>query len=128
MPFVKSTTDEQRLLANRHISETGCWNWTGYVKLPSAKKRYLPYGYMHIGSRTDGSLRVVQVQRVTASIWMGLDLSRSDIHVLHRCDNPMCFNPGHLFFGDNISNVADRHAKGRSRGSNSRSFIWRLQS
>lgn len=34
--------------------------------------------------------------------------------VLHRCDNPPCINPDHLFIGDNFDNMADRKAKGRA--------------
>ena len=34
--------------------------------------------------------------------------------VLHRCDNPPCINPDHLFVGDNFDNMADRKAKGRA--------------
>lgn len=35
-------------------------------------------------------------------------------HVLHRCDNPPCCNPAHLFVGTQQVNVADMHAKGRA--------------
>jgi hypothetical protein len=37
------------------------------------------------------------------------------LHVLHRCDEPRCCNPEHLFLGTQAENMADMHRKGRSR-------------
>lgn len=92
---------------------TGCWNWIG-------GKDRKGYGKFSIGSsrRPDGTRRnsMVTATRAAYELFIG-PIPRSHGHhgtcVLHRCDNPSCVNPAHLFLGSNADNVHDMDRKGR---------------
>src|SRR5216683_1978889 len=79
--------------------ESGCWNYTGPVD-----KQGRSYVKFH--------KRRVAVYRLAAHLWMRFDLN-SELSVLHRCDNPRCFNPKHLIIGTQHDNILDMVQKGR---------------
>lgn len=78
-----------------------CWPWTG--------ARFI-YGYGHFGLVGRKSARA---NRVAYAITTGTD--PGDFCVCHRCDNPPCCNPSHLFLGTMKENMHDRDRKGRLR-------------
>lgn len=79
---------------------SGCWLWEGNV----ARERK-PYGRVRFQKRTWAAHRLSYTAYkgpIPGSLW-----------VLHKCDNPACVNPDHLFLGDSDTNVEDRDRKGR---------------
>lgn len=89
----------------RHTApDEGCWIWTGQLFGRRG-------GYGSFTCRPAGVLRV-RAHRFAAMLSLGRALAR-DEHVLHRCDNPMCVRPDHLFLGDQASNMRDKVSKAR---------------
>ena len=80
-----------------------CWEWTG------AKH---PFGYGMIGSGGKFGRPLPSHRVAWEAFWGPIP---PNLSVLHRCDNPPCCNPAHLFLGTDADNVADMDRKGRRR-------------
>lgn len=78
-----------------------CWNWTG------AKDRD-GYGRFHIGLSRGSNVLAHRLAFM-------LEHKEAPEAVCHRCDNPSCCNPSHLFGGTRTDNNQDMARKGRNR-------------
>lgn len=97
---MNSKTIEERFWSKVNKTD-GCWLWTA-----STKGRHSNYGSFKYNGKTAFAHRVAYL------------LSKGPIGpkecVCHKCDNPLCVNPEHLFLGSQIDNIADRTKKNRS--------------
>lgn len=84
------------------IKIDGCWIWT-------ASKRYKGYGAFCW--RRDGVLIQGRAHRYSYELHYGT--FPDELFVLHKCDNPPCVNPKHLFLGTVLDNNLDMCRKGR---------------
>lgn len=84
---------------------TGCWLWIGN-RLTEARG-----GYGVFTHRPSGTI----MQRAHRESWKFFrdPTITKDEHVLHKCDNPLCVNPDHLFIGDQATNMEDMALKKR---------------
>jgi len=78
---------------------TGCWLWSGYT---------MPNGYGHFSIGTKSHL----AHRVSYLYFKG---QPGNLYVCHKCDNPYCVNPEHLFLGTHQDNIRDMVSKGRNK-------------
>ncbi len=91
-----------RLQKGIKVVLNGCWEWQGCRTTKG-------YGWIRRSGTPRKMLRTHRAmwEIVFSSIPKGLC-------VLHRCDNPPCVKPAHLFLGTSKDNMVDKVVKGRS--------------
>jgi hypothetical protein len=90
---------KDRIIERVSLNERGCWIWQGPI---------FKDGYGAIGIRRIGTKRA---HRVSYEAFVGP--IPEGAWVLHRCDEPRCVNPEHLFTGTPKDNTQDMLSKGR---------------
>lgn len=84
--------------------DSQCWVWTGAARVSACGR----YGQFWLNGRTVPAARV-------ALLSAGVDVPPG-YFACHRCDNPGCVRPDHLFPGTPMDNARDMVEKGRWRG------------
>lgn len=109
--YIKHMEDEKILntVKNRFYrnvlmpNENGCMEWIGSFR---SKKRKLSYGVIHSYKPNHSA------HRLSYEIWYGK--IQDGFIVCHKCDNPKCVSPEHLFLGTHKDNSRDMVKKSRN--------------
>lgn len=100
---------------NRDGGNEACWPWLG-----RAVKGRGGYGRLVFKGKSLGAHRMALI--------LASGEERPEEFACHRCDNPICCNPAHLFWGSPKDNVDDCVAKGRKRGAPPKIDLARMKS
>ena len=93
-----------------HVNKSdGCWEWTGCI-LPwpnTERKQRFGYGQFRLTKRR------ITVLAHRYSYVLTYGPIPPGLQVCHKCDNPKCVRPDHLFVGTASDNKQDSMNKGR---------------
>lgn len=82
-----------------------CWEWQGHIDVG---------GYGRSPWTSEGVRKSTPAHRIAWELCVGAPIPEG-LWVLHKCDNPPCVRPDHLFLGTHLDNVRDMHAKDRGQ-------------
>jgi hypothetical protein len=82
-----------------------CWIWNGALSVDG-------YGHLFL-ERNHDTGRVHKTGAHCIAWMLGNGPIPGGMVICHRCDNPPCVNPSHLFIGTQADNMRDCIAKGR---------------
>jgi hypothetical protein len=91
----------EHMRINSDYPESGCWELHGYQDKDG-------YGKVILGGKTYQAHRYAYMRLKCPEL-------TSEATLMHRCDNPPCWNPDHLEPGTQVDNVIDMVGKGRHR-------------
>lgn len=91
---------------DRDREQWTCWLWTGAVTSPGYGAIYRCGGGMRSANKMGLAHRAAWQLTFRSPIPPGMN-------VLHRCDEPLCVNPSHLFLGTASDNMHDMVSKKR---------------
>lgn len=104
MALVKIPLDER--FWSKVLKTDTCWIW-------QAQLNNKGYGvFMYYSKKLRRKSRQMYAHRVSWTLTYGA--IPDAMRVLHKCDNPPCCNPEHLFLGTQADNMNDMASKGRS--------------
>lgn len=90
------------------LSNNGCWLYSGSLFSKG-------YGKVSISVLISNKKvqKTLKAHRLSYYLFRDKLIFKSKLQVLHKCDNPQCINPNHLFVGTNADNMKDKTIKGR---------------
>ncbi len=103
------TEEENFLNKVKKNQENDCWIWTGGRRGYKRTTTSNEYGVFGFRGKNEAAHRVSWIlwrQESQEPIIKGLC-------VCHKCDNPLCVNPEHLFLGTAHDNMRDKISKNR---------------